>query len=88
MPTSTSGEGFRFTVLLLEVLRIKTNMPHFSLTLRTVLTCPVLQGYGLTETCSTACISDPDDLSVGHVGPPLPGVDLKIVGALFCDEET
>ncbi len=60
--------------------------------IRQVLTCTVLQGYGLTETASTACISDPDDLSVGHVGPPLQGVELRLVnweegGYLVSDED-
>ena len=31
----------------------------------------MLQGYGLTECCSTACIPDGEDLSTGRVGPPL-----------------
>ena len=47
--------------------------------IRTALTCDLVQGYGLTETSSTACISDCNDLTVGHVGPPLPGVYLKLV---------
>lgn len=47
--------------------------------IRQVLTCVVVQGYGLTETSSTACISWPDDLSVGHVGPPLNGVEIRLV---------
>lgn len=38
-----------------------------------------ITGYGLTETCATASISDPTDLKTGHVGPPLEGVDIKIV---------
>jgi long-chain acyl-CoA synthetase len=59
--------------------------------IRTTLTTPLLQGYGLTETTSTACISDPDDLTVGHVGPPLNGVSLKLVdwkeGGYTVDDE-
>ena len=31
----------------------------------------MLQGYGLTECCSTACIPDGEDMSTGRVGPPL-----------------
>ena len=53
--------------------------PLFLSPLRTALNCTLLQGYGLTETCATACISDPSDLTVGHVGPPLEGVDIKLV---------
>lgn len=33
--------------------------------------CPVIQGYGLTETCGAACIADINDLSTGTVGPPV-----------------
>uniref|UniRef100_A0A0K0F9C9 long-chain-fatty-acid--CoA ligase n=1 Tax=Strongyloides venezuelensis TaxID=75913 RepID=A0A0K0F9C9_STRVS len=33
--------------------------------------CPVVQGYGLTETCGGATIGDIYDLSTGYVGPPL-----------------
>ena len=37
-----------------------------------------ISGYGLTETASTATITDPDDISVGRVGTPLQGVDIKL----------
>uniref|UniRef100_A0AAY5F1B0 long-chain-fatty-acid--CoA ligase n=1 Tax=Electrophorus electricus TaxID=8005 RepID=A0AAY5F1B0_ELEEL len=33
--------------------------------------CPVGQGYGLTETCGAATISEVYDYSTGHVGAPL-----------------
>ena len=33
--------------------------------------CPVVQGYGLTETCGGASLADEHDLSTGSVGPPL-----------------
>ncbi|VDD94238.1 unnamed protein product [Enterobius vermicularis] len=33
--------------------------------------CPVIQGYGLTETCAAGAISDVNDLSTGAVGPPI-----------------
>ena len=44
----------------------------------TCLGAPVMQGYGLTETTATACIADSIDLELGHVGPPLMGVNLKV----------
>ncbi len=44
----------------------------------TCLGIPLMQGYGLTETSSTACVADAVDLLPGHVGPPLMGVHLKI----------
>ncbi|VDO59921.1 unnamed protein product [Heligmosomoides polygyrus] len=33
--------------------------------------CPVVQGYGLTETCGGGTLGDTYDLSTGSVGPPL-----------------
>ncbi|XP_075734865.1 fatty acid CoA ligase Acsl3 isoform X1 [Rhipicephalus microplus] len=43
------------------------------------LDCPVLQGYGLTETTAGATLQDLYDLTVGVVGPPLNGVQIKLV---------
>lgn len=40
---------------------------------------PVVQAYGLTETCAGAAFSDFSDTSVGRVGPPLPCCFLKLV---------
>lgn len=41
--------------------------------------CPVLQGYGLTETSAGACVTDMRDCSVGHVGRPLSCNEIKLV---------
>lgn len=38
---------------------------------------PVLQGYGMTETCIVSA-NRPDDNRVGSVGLPFPGIDIKI----------
>lgn len=43
------------------------------------LDCPVVQGYGLTETTAGATLQDQWDLSVGVAGPPLNGVQIKLV---------
>lgn len=47
--------------------------------LKVALGSVVLQGYGLTETAAAACVSQDDDLTVGHCGPPLPCCEIKLV---------
>ena len=46
---------------------------------RTVLGIQFSQGYGLTETIGTATSQDPHDFRTGNVGPPMIGVDIKLV---------
>jgi long-chain acyl-CoA synthetase len=38
----------------------------------------VLEGYGLTETTAASHVNRPTKVKVGSVGPPLPGVEVKI----------
>ncbi|CEF63855.1 AMP-dependent synthetase/ligase domain-containing protein [Strongyloides ratti] len=40
--------------------------------------CPVIQGYGLTETVGAATISMYDDISTGYVGPPLTCAEIML----------
>jgi len=38
----------------------------------------VIEGYGMTESCAPATMSNLSDYKIGTVGKPLPGVDVKI----------
>ncbi|MGI9106240.1 MAG: AMP-dependent synthetase/ligase [Pyrinomonadaceae bacterium] len=38
---------------------------------------PILQGYGMTETCITSA-NRPDDNKVGSIGLPFPGIEMKL----------
>ncbi|KAJ1975615.1 long-chain fatty acid-CoA ligase [Dimargaris cristalligena] len=41
--------------------------------------CPIIQGYGMTETSGIIALMDPSCLSLRKVGPPLPSVEVKLV---------
>jgi long-chain acyl-CoA synthetase len=40
----------------------------------------IVEGYGLTETSPVLCVTNPHKPEFGTVGPPLPGVEIKIAG--------
>jgi len=46
--------------------------------IRTCMGCPVLQGYGLTETCACGTLMQLDEMSLGTVGPPVMGVNIRL----------
>ncbi|MEE9614689.1 MAG: long-chain fatty acid--CoA ligase, partial [Thermodesulfobacteriota bacterium] len=39
---------------------------------------PVIEGYGLTETSPVVSMNTPEDVKIGSVGRPAPGVELRI----------
>lgn len=53
---------------------------------------PVLEGYGMTETCGPVCVSLPEDNRIGTIGMPMCGItagiaedgDLVVKGPLVC----
>lgn len=46
---------------------------------RCALSLPLVQGYGLTESCACCTIMDSDENSTGRTGPPLQGVLVKLI---------
>jgi long-chain acyl-CoA synthetase len=47
--------------------------------LRVCLSCEVYEGYGATETCAGTALTVSGDLTVGHVGVPVPSNEVKLV---------
>ena len=43
-----------------------------------MLGIPVLQVYGLTETTAICTMDDPQHIEPGHVGPAIPGIEMKL----------
>ncbi|KAJ8660114.1 hypothetical protein O0I10_003973 [Lichtheimia ornata] len=44
-----------------------------------VTVCPILGGYGMTESCGMCSIMTPEQFGYGHVGAPVPCVEIKLV---------
>jgi long-chain acyl-CoA synthetase len=52
---------------------------HIEEWLKVTMCCPVVQGYGLTETCAASCLAIPDRTDqLGSVGPPLFSLETKL----------
>jgi len=47
--------------------------------LKVTMSCPVLQGYGLTEICAAANLQHVSDQRSGNVGPPTACCEMKLV---------
>jgi len=46
--------------------------------IKLVTSCPMLQGYGLTETTATGALSLPEDSTVGHIGVPPIACEIRL----------
>ncbi|KAG1455480.1 hypothetical protein G6F56_007057 [Rhizopus delemar] len=44
-----------------------------------VTVCPILGGFGMTESCGMCCIMTPEQFGYGHVGAPVPCCEIKLV---------
>lgn len=53
--------------------------------LKLVLSCDILEGYGLVESTVAVSVSKPGDINVGHLGGPLINIEAKLhyTGLLF-----
>lgn len=47
--------------------------------LRIVFGCPIIEGYGLAESCAASFVTLPGDVETGHIGGPTPSVEVKLV---------
>lgn len=53
--------------------------PHIEDFLRVNMCAPVVQGYGLTESCAASFIAAPDTYTQAHtIGPPQPVVEFAV----------
>lgn len=46
--------------------------------LKVCFCCPIIEGYGMTETCAGSFLTYPADPEIGHVGGPLQNVKIRL----------
>lgn len=46
--------------------------------LKVAFCCPIVEGYGQTESCAASCVTMPEDTIAGHVGGPLPCLKVRL----------
>lgn len=68
--------GGRIRALVTGGAPLATEVIEF---LRIAFSCDVFEGYGQTETCAAGTITAPGDYSLGHVGPPFPCCEVKLI---------
>ncbi|KAJ1859691.1 medium-chain fatty acid-CoA ligase faa2 [Coemansia sp. RSA 2703] len=79
--------GGNIRLLILAGMPLDPGVHNF---FRAALSCNVIQGYGQTETMASGTAQRTDDFSVGNVGIPTPGTDIRLrsipeVGYNFTD---
>ena len=47
--------------------------------MKVIFCCQIFEGYGLTETAAPSTITDLLDPLSGHVGGPMPNLEIKVV---------
>lgn len=52
---------------------------HVHDALKCIFCVPIAEGYGMTESCGASCISSPEDPHTGHVGGPVPCIEVKLI---------
>lgn len=68
--------GGRLRLIVTGGASIASHVKEFS---RIVYGCPVLEGYGQTETAAAVTLTLTNDTSDGHVGIPSPWAQIKLV---------
>ena len=67
--------GGRVRVMATGSAPISTDVLNF---LKVCFCCPIIEGYGQTESCAASCITQPHDPVAGHVGGPTPAVKIRL----------
>ncbi len=67
--------GGRVRLMVTGSAPIATDVLNF---LKVAFCCPILEGYGQTESSAASCITLPNDPRSGHVGGPLPCLKIRL----------
>ena len=68
--------GGRVRLMLTGSAPIAGDILHF---LRIVFSCPLIEGYGQTETCAGSVVTSVLDIETGIIGGPISALELKLV---------
>eukprot|EP00244_Chara_vulgaris_P012461 TRINITY_DN6564_c0_g1_i2.p1 TRINITY_DN6564_c0_g1~~TRINITY_DN6564_c0_g1_i2.p1 ORF type:complete len:507 (-),score=133.41 TRINITY_DN6564_c0_g1_i2:482-2002(-) len=67
--------GGRVRIIVTGAAPIARHVEDF---MHVAMCAPVVQGYGLTETCAANFLCIPDQNMAGTVGPPMPNIDVRL----------